>query len=130
MRKEAELWRDDALYDLDCARDMLEKGRWNYVVWLARQAVEKMLKACYPALLGKPTPLGHNLLSLAEEVFGEGLPGRIREHLSFLNPHYVATRYVNAALGKPSDIYDEGLATEAVRRAEEVLQWIAPKLTK
>ncbi len=127
MRREAEFWRDDALYDLECAKDMLDKGRWNYVVWLARQAVEKMLKACYPALLGQPIPVGHNLLTLAGGIFDE-IPERIRQHFSFLNPHYLTARYVNAALGRPSEIYDHRFAEEALQRAEEAIRWLLQKL--
>lgn len=106
---------------------MLERKRWNYAVWLARQAVEKIFKACYPALLGRPTPMGHNLLLLAEEVFDQ-IPLEIREHLSFLNPHYVTARYANASLGLPSEIYDENFSKEAIRRAEEVLKWADSRL--
>jgi len=47
MRAEIRMWQEDAHYDLDCAGDMLEKERYNYVVWLARQAVEKALQAAY-----------------------------------------------------------------------------------
>jgi len=39
MRRKAKLW-GDAFYDLDCAQDMMGK----------------ILRACYPALLGKPGP--------------------------------------------------------------------------
>jgi hypothetical protein len=39
MREDIRLWREDARYDLDCAHDMLEHERFNYVVWLARQAI-------------------------------------------------------------------------------------------
>lgn len=45
MREEAGLWLEDAEYHFDCAKDMLERSRYNYALWLARQSVEKALKA-------------------------------------------------------------------------------------
>lgn len=39
MRREAELWIKDSDYDLGTAEDLLEKKRYNYAVFLARQSV-------------------------------------------------------------------------------------------
>lgn len=125
MRAEAKLWMDDARYDLDTARDMLEHGRWNYAVFLARQAVEKMLKAGFLLLLRQPVPWEHNLLELARACFGEEVPEAIRRTLALLNPHYTVARYVDAALGRPANLYDRSFAETAVQEAEEALQWIA-----
>lgn len=41
MREEAGLLLEYAEYDFDCAKDVLERFRYNYAVWLARQSVEK-----------------------------------------------------------------------------------------
>ena len=119
---------EDAQYDLDCARDMFEKERFNYVVWLSRQAVEKMLKAAYMVTLQKPTPVAHNLMAIARSFIPDSeIPEGIASDLAFLNPHYVVTRYVDAALGKPSDLFNRSFAEEALCRAERVLEWIRGK---
>jgi HEPN domain-containing protein len=123
MRNDIRMWQEDAQYDLDCARDMLEHERFNYAVWLARQAVEKMLKAAFVQVTGEPVPMEHNLLTLARAVYEE-LPGEVLASLSFLNPHYTVTRYVDAAVGKPSDLYDLPFAQEAWDKAERLLTWI------
>lgn len=128
MREEAQLWIKDALYDLDCASDMLEKQRFNYSVWFSRQAVEKMLKAGFLLLLKQPIPRDHNLLALNESLFGKEA-GAFRAHLSFLNPHYTTIRYVDAAVGAPADLYSEDFAREAYQKAREVIQWLAKKIT-
>lgn len=122
MRNEVKLWVEDAYYDLDCARDMLKAGRFNYVVWLARQAAEKALKAAYMHSLGKALPLAHNLRAIAEEFAGENLK-EISDSLGFLNPHYTLTRYVDAAVGRPSELYDETMAQEALQAAEAIIKW-------
>lgn len=123
MREEAELWTHDSDYDLECARIMLDNGRHNYAVWLARQAVEKALKACFLVVLKQPIPKEHNLVSLATECFSE-FPTELRAHLSFLNPHYTTTRYVDAAVGQPRDLYDQTMAQDALSRAGEVITWL------
>lgn len=130
MRTEARLWIDDAHYDLDTARDMLEHGRWNYAVFLARQAVEKALKAGYLVLLQQPVPWEHNLLELARNCLGEEIPEAIRRALTLLNPHYTVARYVDAALGRPADLYDRSFAEMALRGATEVLAWVESRFPK
>jgi HEPN domain-containing protein len=123
MRVDVRLWQEDARYDFDCAQDMLEHERFNYAVWLSRQAAEKMLKAAYMQVAGRALPVAHNLVALAQDVAGK-IPAEISSNLSFLNPHYTVTRYVDAAVGKPSDMFDREFAEEAYRRAGEVLEWI------
>lgn len=124
MREDIRLWQEDAHYDLDCARDMLEHSRFNYVVWLARQAVEKMLKAAYMQVTGCPNPAEHNLLELARQLLGTNIPPERQRALAFLNPHYTVTRYVDAAVGRPSELYDHAFAEESLQIATELLTWI------
>ncbi len=127
MREEAKLWLDDAKYDLDSAQDIFKSARYNYAVWLARQSSEKALKAAYLVVLKKPIPKSHNLMEIAREL-GWNIPPAISEHLQFLNPHYTVTRYVDAAVGKPSDTYDETIASEAIEKSKEVLNWVLNNL--
>lgn len=50
------------------------------------------------------------------------------EGLIYLNPHYTITRYVDAFLGVPSDVYDESSAKEALEKAKEIRKWIKKNL--
>lgn len=127
MREEARLWLDDAKYDLESAQDLFKSARYNYTVWLARQAVEKALKAAYLVVIKQPMPRSHNLTAIARELSWD-IPPTIKNNLQFLNPHYTVTRYVDAALGKPSDLYDNAVAAEAIAKAKEVLDWITNNL--
>ena len=123
MRADIGMWLEDAHYDMDCARDLLAARRYNYVVWLARQAVEKALKAACMQVTGRPVPMAHNLIALATTVSSD-IPPSVARSLSFLNPHDTMTRYVDAAVGKPSEIFDRQFAEEALKRAHEALEWI------
>ena len=127
MRKEAELWIKDSDYDLATAIDLLEKKRYNYAVFLARQSVEKLLKAAHLVVLQKEIPREHNLVGLGKSCFKD-VPIDIMEDLVYLNPHYTITRYVDASLGTPSDIYDETSAKEAIEKARKVREWIKKSL--
>ena len=126
MREESRFWVDDAIWDLECAQDMLESERCNYAVWLSRQSVEKLLKACYLIVLRSPVPRDHNLLVLGRECFGDTIR-EINSQLTFLNPHYTSARCVDPALGSPKDIYDRAFAEQALTKAQEAFQWIRSK---
>ena len=78
-------------------------------------------------MLKKPIPKSHNLMEIAREL-GWDIPPAISEHLQFLNPHYTVTRYVDAAVGKPSDLYNEAIASEAIEKTKEVLNWVLNNL--
>lgn len=127
MREEIKFWIEDARYDSTCAKDMLEKKRFNYAVFLSRQAVEKMLKAAELAVSKKAITKEHNLVQLAKKIFKK-IPVKIADDLTFLNPHYTISRYVNAALGPPSQLYDKEIAKEALQRAERVMKWLRKTL--
>lgn len=127
MRKEAELWIEDSDYDLATAEDLREKKRYNYAVFLARQSVEKLLKAAHLIVLRKEIPREHNLVELGMSCF-EKIPLDIMENLVYLNPHYTITQYVDASLGTPSDIYDESSARNAIEKAKVVREWIKKNL--
>jgi HEPN domain-containing protein len=127
MRKEAELWIKDSDYDLATAEDLYDKKRFNYTVFLARQSVEKLLKAAHLIILQEGIPREHNLAELARSCFDQ-IPIDIMEGLIYLNPHYTVTPYVDSSLGIPSDIYDELSAIEAIEKAKEVRRWIKENL--
>lgn len=127
MRKEIELWVEDAEYDLGCAKDMLSKKRYNYAVFLSRQSVEKMLKAAYLCIIKEPFPKEHNMITLVKTIF-KTVNSKIMNNIMFLNPHYTITRYVDSALDIPPRLYDKDFAEDCIRRAETVNKWIKEKM--
>lgn len=62
------MWMDQARYDLETARAMLDSGRYLYVMFCCQQAVEKALKAKIVAKTGELPPRIHILVKLAENA--------------------------------------------------------------
>jgi hypothetical protein len=58
-------WAEQARYDLDTARAMLDAGRYLYVVFCCQQAVEKILKALIAQRSKELPPRIHQLVRLA-----------------------------------------------------------------
>ncbi len=125
MRREAELWLEQARRDLETAKHLMEAGDWYASVFWCHQAAEKALKALLIAS-GKAAR-GHNLLELARLAsaeLGVDVPRDVQRCIRRLNPHYTVARYPDAANGLPYELYEREDAEEAVRCAEVVLGWV------
>lgn len=127
MRKEIADLIDGAWYDYATAEDMLKASRYSYVAFLCQQAVEKMLKAAVMALKGTLYPKSHNLKELLDET-GISIPLDLESAILRLNPHYLASRYLNAAGGRYWELYNGELAGEFLSQAKGVLEWLEGKL--
>ena len=94
------------------------------VFWY-HQVAEKALKALLLAF-GKAVR-GHNLLELIRLVKTElkvEPPREVERCARKLNPHYIVSRYPDAANGLPYEIYEREDALEALNCAEVVLGWV------
>ncbi|MGD8238673.1 MAG: HEPN domain-containing protein [Armatimonadota bacterium] len=127
MRQEAADTIADADHDLATARDMLAAGRWNWAVFCARQAVEKMLKCGYPVLRNERWPGTHNLAAMATECFPD-MPEDVLGAVQKLMPFYASTRYANAAGGPPFKMFGQTIAEEAVAWATRATGWLRGRL--
>lgn len=112
--------------DLKTAADNLQSGNWYAVAFFSQQAAEKALKAAYLAKLRRPY-IGHGLSVLARAL---DAPNSVVEACLELAPHYTATRYPDATIGVPSEMYTREPATRFLRLAEEVVAWAAKHLPK
>ena len=61
-----ERWVEQARYDLDTARAMLNSSRYLYVLFCCQQAVEKTIKAIIAKQSNEFPPRIHALIRLAE----------------------------------------------------------------
>jgi len=127
LKEREQSWIADARADLAAARLLSENGYPHLAVFQARQAVEKLLKVCYPVLKDKPMPREHSLQAMVHVVFGR-IPDPIWEIIKRLNPFYMSTRYVDAAGGPPSQRFAMEDGREAVALAEEAFAWILEQL--
>ena len=65
---------------------------------------------------------------LGRECFGSSID-EINSQLALLNSHYTTTRYVDAALGAPKDVFDREFAEQALEKAREVFKWVQSRVS-
>ena len=121
-------WLSLADYDLATAEAMLQTHRYLYVAFMAQQAVEKTLKACYVKHHDATPPYTHNLLRLAAE-----LPWKVDMDVSMntimeeLNSYYIESRYTEDIAELQRALTSEE-ATRLLESAKELLKWIRARL--
>ncbi|MEM0302988.1 MAG: HEPN domain-containing protein [Archaeoglobaceae archaeon] len=69
MRGEAKRWFSEALWDLETAKILRKKGRYNFSVFYAHQSAEKAVKALLYSL--NEVPWGHSVRELLERFLRE-----------------------------------------------------------
>lgn len=122
----SEHWMEQALYDIDTAKSLLESNRPPYVLFMCQQAIEKALKSLISKATNEMPPRIHNLTRLAGLVnldFSEERINFFRE----VSSYYIRSRYPEefAAFGK-------GVSAEKARdvynKSLEIVTWLSLKL--
>lgn len=122
-------WLERASQDLAVARLVLKEGYTAHACFLAQQTIEKALKAY---LLGKTStyPRLHKLDELLNECMA--LDPAFHTFLAdciMVDQYYIPTRYPDSVAGVgPGSIPSESMAADAVRAAEEILNFVMGKL--
>lgn len=119
MRDETRSWLAQAREDLETAK-FLATSRYYAAVFFAQQAAEKALKALYIEVHRDFPPKNHNLLELCRAL---SAPADILEAARELNPEYFTTRYPDAAVGIPAEMYSEQSAKVHLEACEKVMTW-------
>ena len=127
MREEATNWLAESDATMTAAGHMMAAKQFNFAVWVARQSVEKALKAAHLGVRGETPPRTHGLRRLAERVFGQ-VPEDVWRALRDLDPHYTATQYPTAMIERPSEYYLAEDASEAIEAANGVLAWLKERM--
>jgi len=122
MPTPAERWADQATYDLDSARAMLQSGRYLYVLFCCQQAIEKMLKAVIVERSKELPPRIHHLARLAETA-GLALDDSQTDFLGELTAYYIESRYPEEMeiLGERAT---REIASDTLRKTEETFRWL------
>jgi len=118
-------WLEEALDDLEAARELFQFGRWSKVCFLSHQAVEKALKALCIKRLGVYSQT-RSIARLIVDVRGViVIPEELAEKAGKLDRYYIPTRYPNVwpAL-PPHRHYSKGDAEEALATAVEVVELV------
>jgi HEPN domain-containing protein len=127
LHPKSKLWLDQGMDDLKGAQADHRTGRFYSAIFWCHQAVEKALKALFIEEIRDLTPKTHSLILLAEET---SLPKIFHRFLKDLGPKYVETRYPDVIGDLPSHFYDAEMSGETLAKTEEVVQWIADRLSK
>ena len=118
-----ERWAEQAQYDLETARPMLESGRFLYVLFCCQQAVEKMLKAVIAKRSEAFPPRLHNLIRLAENAEVE-LKKEQTDFMRALSGYYIQTRYPDE-IASLSGALSREPAQRVLKETEAMVQWLS-----
>ncbi|MFH1175369.1 MAG: HEPN domain-containing protein, partial [bacterium] len=92
MDNKTKIWVCISDKDFEVAESLLKKKYYSYAVFMAHQAVEKMLKAMVQEILDKPPLYTHDFALLIKQTKLE-FPENTKKMILRLSPHYFATRY-------------------------------------
>jgi HEPN domain-containing protein len=133
MRKspidEGRRWLRQAKEDLRWAKLLAEQGGYHIACFLSQQVTEKALKAFLYAQ-GEEVVIGHSVERLSRKAadFDNRLAERARSW-SLLDGYYIPTRYPNGLPdGIPADVYTEEAARDAVKMANEAVEFVQAKI--
>src|SRR5712692_3500866 len=123
MKAETEQWLRIADGHLGSAGVLLKEGHYPQCVFFCEQAIECLLKAIWIERSSEGVPPKiHHLVDLAEELalpLSEAQAGFLRR----LQEQYMPTRYGDVAVE-----YSEEAARTYHVQAEEMFEWLRPKL--
>ncbi len=122
MRDDTRNWIASAEYDLDTARDMLEAGRYVYVIFCCHLALEKMLKAHVAEITQSEPRKTHSLVYLVRKA-GVQLPPEIREFLGEISDGSVRSRYPGNFAVFLGSLTRE-VAERYLKSTEEAMRWL------
>ena len=129
--EEGRRWLEQAEQDLRWARDLATRGGYYLACFLAQQIGEKALKALLYSR-GAEVVLGHSVGRLSQEA-GDTYPeiGSLCGRWAVLDAYYIPTRYPNGLPDSiPAKVYGQPAAEDAVRLAEEIVQWVRGQLER
>ncbi len=126
MREEASQWLAQAKHELNAAEKMFEARIYDVCCFLCHQASEKALKAVVIEVKRIPSPHTHELMALGKQAGAKELDEDLKE----LNPHFMTSRYPDAANAVPALAYSEKIASDCLKIAEKVVSWSTKTLGK
>lgn len=133
-RSEYEPWIISAREDLDLAKVTLSEQQSFFpaICFHAQQSAEKALKAFLYFKKDLDIPRQHSielLIKLCSKHDGSFLD--FRDKAKDLDAYYLPTRYPDALPGTPpSGIFNENEASDAIKIAQEILEFVENKIGK
>ena len=122
LRPEVRLWWEQSKRDMNIAKHNHERRDYDAAVFFCEQAAQKALLLHRTS---KAPPKIHSLVELGKMV---GVDARMLSFLADLSPHYMMTRYPDAAGMVTSEIYDGRTSLSFLRGTKKVLAWCRSRL--
>jgi HEPN domain-containing protein len=121
-------WLNQAIRDLEQAKDSADAGRHEWACFAAQQAAEKAVKALH-LHMGQEA-WGHVISKLFEELpDAVQTPQVIVEKGRVLDNFYIPPRYPNGhPSGAPFEHYGPLQSEEAVRYADEIIAFVRSQM--
>lgn len=125
MREESRQWFEQSKRELFSAKALFDVQAFDTCCFLCHQAAEKSLKAVVIEVKKVLPPKTHELMALGREAGAKELLADLQE----LNPHFLTSRYPDAANGVPSETYNSKIALRCIEIAEKVVAWSTKKIS-
>jgi len=125
LSPETKLWWAQARRDFRIAQPNHASHDYEVSVFYCEQAAQKALKALLLHRTSQMPPKIHNLIELGR-LAGVGRP--MREFLAELTPHYMITRYPDAAGAVTSDLHNGRVSLRFLRGTKTVMDWCRSRL--
>ena len=122
MLKATANWLAQVDYGIATAEQMLQAGRYIYVIFMSHMALEKALKALVTEETQKLPPRTHNLIDLAQRAHVV-LSQEQEDFLGKLNNTSVVVRYPDDLAAMVSQ-YPEAIAQDYLERTKELILWV------
>jgi len=122
MVSRARDWIRQARRNLASAMANYREGLYEEACFEAHQAAEKAVKGLLNHFHKERR--GHSITFLLLEV-EIGVPDEVKECASFLDKHYIPSRYPDVFdEGAPMDYYTKKDAEDCIKCAEKILRWV------
>ncbi len=126
MAERAKDWFEQALRDLEQAKDSKNAGRHEWACFAAHQAGEKAVKALH--LHRGQEAWGYVIAKLLKEL-PESTSEELVDKARMLDTFYIPTRYPNShPEGPPFEHYGELQSEEAIKYASEIIEFVRNKM--
>lgn len=129
-------WKILSDYDIETAKILLEKQRYNYVAVLCEQAVERLIKGMFIYHTGKETPKSHNIPFLANKLANHERFSSKEEGIRFEKERnnyenimvdlmfYYISDYPFSYKKFQERFISEAVATELYEKTLQLLEWL------
>jgi HEPN domain-containing protein len=120
MYNYSDSFKESAEYDLKTAENMLNDGRYIYVIFMCHLAIEKILKAIVAKETNKMPPKTHNLIYLIK-LANLKIPQNLFDFITKINNASIVTRYPEN-FSELLKVYPKDVATDYFENAKEVIK--------